>query len=234
MTAYYNEVDPYAAQWLKKLIAQGHIASGDVDERSIVNVRADDLKDYDQCHFFAGIGGWSYALRLGGWPDDKAVWTGSCPCQPYSSASRGRRVEAADSRHLWPIWFRLISAVRPPALFGEQVATAKSWLDEVCFDLEGIGYASGAVVLPAFSVGKDHVRERIYIASYPDREGQPIGPVHDEVEGMSRPDGEPRGVVPTNGVSARVAQLRAFGNAIVPQVAAEFIGAFIVAQGQQL
>lgn len=89
MTAYYNENDPYAAQWLRNLITAGHIAKGDVDERSIVDVRADDLRGYTQCHFFAGIGGWSLALRLAGWPDDRPVWTGSCPCQPFSAAGKG-------------------------------------------------------------------------------------------------------------------------------------------------
>jgi hypothetical protein len=39
LNAYYNEIDPYAAQWLRNLISAGHIAPGDVDERSIVDVR---------------------------------------------------------------------------------------------------------------------------------------------------------------------------------------------------
>lgn len=52
--AYYNEIDPYAAQWLRNLIAAGHIAPGDVDERSIEDVKPDDIKHYTQCHFFAG------------------------------------------------------------------------------------------------------------------------------------------------------------------------------------
>ena len=67
MTAYYNEFDPFAAAWLRELIAAGLVASGDVDERSIVDVQAGDVAGYAQCHFFAGIGGWSYALRLAGW-----------------------------------------------------------------------------------------------------------------------------------------------------------------------
>jgi DNA (cytosine-5)-methyltransferase 1 len=33
--AYYNEIDPYCAQWLRNLIAAGHIADGDVDQRDI-------------------------------------------------------------------------------------------------------------------------------------------------------------------------------------------------------
>jgi len=89
VTAYYNEIDPFAAQWLRNLIAAGHIAPGIVDERSIEDVIPEELEVYTQCHFFAGIGGWSYALRLAGWPDDKKVWTGSCPCQAFSNAGKG-------------------------------------------------------------------------------------------------------------------------------------------------
>lgn len=121
MTAYYNEIDPYAAQWLRNLIAAGHIAPGDVDERSIEEVQADDLRGYDQVHMFAGIGGWSLALRLAGWDDARPVWTGSCPCQPFSIAGKGRG--AADERHLWPVFYRLIGECRPPVVFGEQVAS---------------------------------------------------------------------------------------------------------------
>ncbi|MFN7611736.1 MAG: DNA cytosine methyltransferase, partial [bacterium] len=76
MRAYYNEFDPFAAQWLRNLIHAGLIAPGDVDERSILEVGPYDLWGYDQCHFFAGIGGGSYAARLAGWPDDRPIWTG--------------------------------------------------------------------------------------------------------------------------------------------------------------
>ena len=121
MTAYYNEFDPKAAAWLRELIAQGHIAPGDVDERSIEDVTPNDLRGYTQCHFFAGIGGWAYALDLAGWPRDKPVWTGSCPCQPFSSAGKGSGFD--DQRHLWPAWFHLINQCRPSIIIGEQVAS---------------------------------------------------------------------------------------------------------------
>lgn len=163
--AYYNEIDPYAAQWLRNLIAAGHIAKGEVDERSIADVRADDLRGFTQCHFFAGIGVWSHALRKAGWADDKALWTGSCPCQPFSVAGKG--AGEADERHLWPAWFNLIRECRPVALFGEQVDAAirHGWLDAVQADMEGIGYAVGATVFPAAGVGAPHGRHRLYFVA---------------------------------------------------------------------
>lgn len=160
--AYYNEIDPYAAQWLRNLIAAGHIAPGDVDERSIIEVKPDELREYAQCHFFAGIGGWSYALRLAGWPDDRPVWTGSCPCQPFSAAGLQRGAE--DERHLWPSFFSLIRERRPASVFGEQVAGAAglAWLDHVCADLEAAGYAAAAADLCAAGAGAFHIRQRLY------------------------------------------------------------------------
>ena len=159
---YYNEFDPKAAAWLRELIKAGLIAPGDVDERSICDVRATDLVGYRQCHFFAGIGGWSLALRLAGVPNDAEVWTGSCPCQPFSCAGKGEA--QADERHLWPDFFRLIRECRPERVFGEQVAAAIGfgWLDGLSTDLETEGYAVGACVLGAHSVGAPHKRQRLY------------------------------------------------------------------------
>ncbi len=170
--AYYNEIDPFAAEWLRRLIARGLIAPGDVDQRSIVDVRPSDLRGYAQCHFFAGIGGWSHALRLAGWPDDRPVWTGSCPCQPFSTA--GQQRGSNDERHLWPSFFGLIPECRPAAVFGEQVAGAAglAWLDHVCADLEGAGYAAAAADLCAAGVGAPHIRQRLYWVAYDDAAGR--------------------------------------------------------------
>ena len=162
MSAYYNENDPKAAAWLRELIKHGHIAWGEVDERSIEDVKPSELVGYDQCHFFAGIGGWGYALRLAGWPDDRPVWTGSCPCQPFSAAGKGKGF--ADERHLWPAWFQLIGVCRPSVIFGEQVASPAglAWFDVVHADLEGAKYACAAADLCAASVGAPHIRQRLY------------------------------------------------------------------------
>ena len=163
--AYYNEFDPFAAQWLRNLISAGHIAPGDVDDRSLLEVRPDDLRGYTQCHFFAGIGVWSYALRRAGWDDDRPVWTGSCPCQPFSNA--GKRGGGNDERHLWPAWFEFIRECRPGVVFGEQVEAAirLGWLDAVQADLESEGYAVGAVGFPAAGVGAPHIRPRLWFVA---------------------------------------------------------------------
>jgi len=274
---YYNEHDPKAASWLRELINAELIPNGDVDERSIVEVQPNELRDYTQCHFFAGIGGWSLALELAGWPEDRPVWTGSCPCQPFSTAGKG--LAQADERHLWPVFFDLIRQCRPEHVFGEQVASAigKHWLDGVSSDLESEGYACGATVLGAHSVGAPHIRQRLYwladansgrfqqcnetvrvvsefnkdsrlgnsdLSGCIEQCGQESvqspfkssqrgrvwnGYYHECRDGKSRRiPAEPAFFPLVNGVSpVRVGILRGAGNAIVPQVAAEFIGAFL-------
>ena len=286
MTAYYNEIDPFAAQWLRELIRAGHIAHGDVDERSIEDVQADDLKEYTQCYFFAGIGGWSHALRLAMWPDNRPVWTGSCPCQPFSAA--GKQSGGDDERHLWPVWFRLIRECGVNRVFGEQVegAVGFGWLDRVFADLEDEGYACGAAVLGAHSVGAPHIRQRLWwvadavsagraegwtgtgdgqVAGGRSNSGlsnavligQPgqgwLGRSSNSTPGENREIGgtvhacrgnwEDAGTVPcadgkarrlepgleplAHGIPARVGRLRGYGNAIVSQAAAEFVGAYM-------
>jgi DNA (cytosine-5)-methyltransferase 1 len=240
---YYNEFDPDAAQWLRNLITAGLIPAGDVDERSIEDVRPNDLRGYTQCHFFAGIGGWPLALDLAGWPRDMPAWTGSCPCQPFSSAGKGDGF--ADERHLWPAWFHLIRECRPNVVFGEQVASAirHGWLDLVSADLEAEGYAVGGAVLGAHSVGALHGRQRLYWvgANADSFRPQRIEREHGEVRKAWRPEqfarlvqDELRVSIPSgkhgalsDGIPNRLVRLRAYGNAIVPQTAAEFIRAFV-------
>jgi len=236
---YYNEIDPFAAQWLRNLIKVGLIPDGYVDERAIQDVEAEDLEKYTQCHFFAGIAGWSYALELAGWPEDQQVWTGSPPCQPFSSA--GKRKGMNDDRHLWPHFFSLIRECQPPVIFGEQVATAigDSWFDYLQADLEAEGYATGMAVLPACSVNAPHRRNRLWFVAYSiwnqqswekscSRKTRRVGRKHEPVswdrtwqsalsEFRALDDGIPRSVAGTD--AAR--------NAIVPQVAAEIIKTYM-------
>lgn len=276
--AYYNEIDPYAAAWLRNLISAGLIPSGDIDERSIVEVCADDVRGYTQCHFFAGLGGWLEALSLAGWRQDWPAWTGSCPCQPFSLA--GKRKGFSDERHLWPEWLRLISQCRPPTIFGEQVASATAWIGLVRSDLETMGYAVGAIPIEAASADADHLRDRYWFVANLDKQFSSEGlqrgrefsgagsnpqnfirPVEHSAgfgwgEGFTEaelrcwgpavaiasvgrrqvvecPDGKWRTIPPPrvrwlgNGIPARVAKLRALGNAIDPRPAAQFIAAYM-------
>jgi len=282
MAAYYNEIDQYCVQWLRNLIKAGLIAPGDVDERSIKEVSPDDVRGYRQVHLFAGLGGWSAALRLAG------------PCQPFSVA--GRRKGTLDERHLWPDFHRLVQAARPVRLCGEQVSGAAgyAWLDGVAADLEREGYAVRAFDLPACAVGAPHRRNRLYWVAYTSkqskresqhqvgaeprgdtrldagwsstrlervgdadqqrgetecqsnyRNGGSLGSEERELVGERSlretwddyaligpdPQGKYRRVKPgvrllAHGVPGRVAKLRALGNAIVPQIAAEVIRAW--------
>lgn len=171
MTAWYNEPDPHAAAWLRNLINAGLIAPGIVDERPIQEIEAFELAGFTQCHFFAGIGIWSAALRAVGWSDDAPIWTGSCPCQPFSNA--GKRKGTDDERHLWPTWFNLIKICKPAIVVGEQVASKDGlgWFDLVSTDLEGASYAIGASDLCAAGFGQAHIRQRLYFVGLADAAG---------------------------------------------------------------
>ena len=172
MPAYYNEFDPQKAEWLRELMKRDLIAPGDVDERSIDDIAPNELMGYTQHHFFAGIGVWSYALRKAGWPDERPVWTASCPCQPFSSAGKGDGFD--DERHLWPSLFWLIQQLRPVQVFGEQVASKDglAWLDLVQNDLESEAYTCGAVDSCAAGYGAPMLRQRLYWMAYPESIGQ--------------------------------------------------------------
>lgn len=243
--AYYNENNAFAADHLRELIKDGMIAEGDVDERSIKEVRSEDLKNYTQCHFFAGIGVWSYSLRNAGWPDSRLVWTGSCPCQPFSVAGEQRGVE--DERHLWPTWFDLIRESKPIELFGEQVASKaiKDWFDTISNDLEGVGYTVGAAITAACGFGAPHPRKRLYFVGDSKRQGLPrsvkdsgISSAEkaaqskrgDEISGAWRKmESSPASISDIDGTPLWLARelLKSYGNALCAPQAQAFIEAYL-------
>ena len=192
---YYNDNDKKACAWLRELIKAGLIPDGVVDERSITDVTADDLRGFTQCHFFAGIGGWSRALQIAGWPEEKPVWTGSCPCQPFSRA--GKQAGKSDERHLWPAFAKLISECKPDVVFGEQVESAirHGWIDDLQADMEREGYAVGYAVLGAQSLGAPHIRQRLYWVANAELHGHPAS----ENRGSIRKKQEEGGLLQSEG-----------------------------------
>lgn len=258
----YTDNDPKVCSWTEELVKAGIIPPGDVICEDIAKVRGEDVRGYRRVHWFAGIAGWAYALEIAGWSDEQ-VWTGSCPCQPFSVAGKG--LGEKDARHLWPEFARLISECRPSVCFGEQVTSkaGREWLSRVRTDLEALGYAVGAADMCAASVGAPHIRQRLYwVADTTGREvltAEPRG-LHAESGGggvrladaerrnaqeaaqwwsgsefIECADGKQRRVEPSirllaDGVPSRLAKLRGLGNSIVPQVAAEFIKAYLEAR----
>ena len=195
---YYNDNNAYTCEWVKNLIQAGYLPQGDVDDRPVQQVQPSDLDGYTQCHFFAGIGGWPLALQLAGWPDDRPVWTGSCPCQPFSVA--GKRRGSSDERHLWPEFYRLIEECRPATVLGEQVASkaGREWLAGVFTDLENVGYAVAGADLCAAGTGAPHIRQRLWwVALSNGRHTSDQELQRSRQQRQFEEDGEPSGVADT-------------------------------------
>ena len=227
------------------------ITPGVICDRSIEDISPRSLLHYDRVHMFAGIGGWDLALKIAGWRHEPggSVWTGSCPCQPFSAAGAGSGF--ADERHLWPAWQHLIAQCRPTEILGEQVSSkaADVWVDLVQADLEGMGYTFGCIAYPAASVGAPHIRDRnFWVASDSGvkrspglREARCVSQMRQGganwsldmreildspfLHGRCHPQPLLRRM--DDGFSSRVVGVHAYGNAIVPQAAAEMIGAYL-------
>ena len=239
---YYTDISPKCCLCLEALVRDGLIPPGIVhqaDVRDLTQVRG------TQAHFFAGIGGWSIALDLIGWPRDVPVWTASLPCQPFSTAGRQRGFK--DDRHLWPAFRNLVEIHRPAVLFGEQTQSelGRAWLSHVQADMEALGYATAAADLCGACVGSPQRRQRLYWVAHAqgrwkrkDRETlqrslggcRDLGAPWAEFDVRTDRYGTRRPVEPgleclADGLHPRVSRVlrESFGNSIIPQVAALFI-----------
>lgn len=110
------------------------------------------------------------------------VVVGGFPCQPFSSASRGRRIGREDDRFLWPEMLRIVRESEPSWVIGENVAHLSGVdFDAVVSDLEREGYEVQTLEIPACAVGHDHWRPRLWFLGYADRNRKPGGAVHAEM-----------------------------------------------------
>lgn len=96
------------------------------------------------------------------------IIAGGPPCQPFSVA--GKRGGVADPRHRWPQMARIVSELRPAWVCVENVAGFGEVAERLVRpDLEGIGYETIRVDIPAAAVGAPHERNRIFVVAYANR-----------------------------------------------------------------
>lgn len=154
---------------------------------------------------------------------------GGFPCQPFSTASSGKRRGKKDNRYLWPEMLHVIQGVRPSWVLCENVVgIVKLALSQVVSDLESAGYeVAESLEIPACAIGLDHRRQRIWVLAHADDQGELRRAVNAEVAFMPEGCGDDRREGEAHGVSKGVVD-KALGNAIVPQVAYE-IGRAIMA-----
>jgi DNA (cytosine-5)-methyltransferase 1 len=93
------------------------------------------------------------------------VVCGGFPCQPFSIAGKRRGQE--DDRYLWPEVVRCLDTLRPTWFLGENVpGLINLALDQVCTDLESLGYTVWPVCVPACAVDAPHQRQRVWIVAH--------------------------------------------------------------------
>ena len=193
-----------------------------------------DIKEFDAT---------TYAGRID-------IISGGFPCQPFSVA--GKRKGSEDERHLWPEMLRVIGECKPRWVVGENVRGLVSWsdglvLEEVCSDLETIGYSVQSFIIPACATGAPHRRDRVWIVAHSDNFGtrSRLGEIqskngevpqrHNNAEfGNASDDWQNFPTIPPvcggddglpkelDGITFpkwRRESIKAYGNAIVPQVA---------------
>jgi DNA (cytosine-5)-methyltransferase 1 len=176
------------------------------------------------------------------WRSYPVILTGGFPCQPFSLA--GERKGTEDSRHLWPEMLRLIREVRPKYIVGENVGGIISWdggmvFEQVQIDLESEGYEVQPFILPACAVNAPHRRDRVWFVANSNCIGQSRQEHRETKSGWttetcvpndwqnfptqsfvcSRNDGIPNGLAGITVSKHRNESIKAYGNAIVPQVA---------------
>lgn len=154
------------------------------------------------------------------------VLTGGYPCQPFSHAGKRRGEE--DDRNLWPAMFEVIKGHRPTWVIGENTFGHVSLgLDNVLSDLERLGYACQAIVIPACAVESHQRRERVWILAHAVQGQRSLGrnasgmrrqPKQISWHGMGEKKASPRVVGKFDGIPNGLDRITRLGNAVVPQI----------------
>lgn len=166
---------------------------------------------------------------------------GGFPCQDISSAGKGEGLSGSRSG-LWFEYARIIEELGPRWVVVENVASgAKKWVDQVSSHLGELGYGTLPIPISAADVGAPHLRRRVFIVAYSDKERvrlkqggreracwpypiQPVGPRQEGFASRSQSWETLAHICGAgDGVPDRVERLAALGNAVVPQCA-EVVG----------
>ena len=186
---YYSEVDPYAIK-VYSLRFPNSIALGDIRA-----IRGADLP-------------------RGDW-----IIAGGFPCQPFSTAARGRN----NATDFWPEMRRIVAELRPRFVVAENVD--KKAILRARNDCRSLGMGAEGYRIPAAAMGAAHYRKRFWMVAYSYREGESHGALDEKmacISGISEMDSaeiNPRAMGGDDGISHRVDRLKCLGNSIVPQIA---------------
>jgi len=147
------------------------------------------------------------------------VITGGFSCQPFSSASRGRRV-AID---VWPEMRTVIRIVKPKYVFAENVS--ESAISVAADDLERIGYKTSYTNLSAADLGADHIRRRYWLLAYANHESELLSTINAKVASVPQFRQSVWSTYPdksgmADGMGHRMERFKAIGNGQIPIVAA--------------
>lgn len=156
------------------------------------------------------------------------VISGGFPCQPFSTASHGKRT----AKDLWPEMLRIVREIKPRYIIAENVAELP--LRRAEREFARLGYRGRARRISASDIGADHIRNRWWLCSHSNDESKFHSAIHEETSGMREVresvwgwSDYAKSIRVPDGVPSRVDRLKSLGNAVVPQIP-ELIGRAIL------
>ena len=157
------------------------------------------------------------------------VVCGGFPCQDISNSGKRMGIEGERSG-LWREFARLIGELRPRFAIVENVAAINfRGLGRVLADLAALGYDAEWHVIPAWTLGAPHERERCWIIAYPQGESRLYQSNIGEAAARLLTDAPPWETCPwdspaaavcrmDDGIPDRVVDTERLGNAVVPSI----------------
>lgn len=164
----YTDIEPFCCNVLRARVADGGLLPGDVWERDVRTLTADELKPYTQVHLFCGVGGFPLGVQMAGASHVPMV-TAGFPCVDISRM--GRRAGLSGERS--GLYRAAIGALRvAPSSYGilENVAAiTERGMGTVLADLAAIGRDAEWDCLSPCMFGVRQRRDRCFFVAHPHR-----------------------------------------------------------------